>query len=472
MLFNSLYYLVFLFVCVIIFYLIPSLTGKKYFLLVSSLFLVGSFSIASLITVTLLNFFNYTIAFSLQKVKPSKKLFLFSIFLNILAIFLYKFSEEYIFKNKTLPSGISSYFIIVGLSFYTLQNISYLVDVYKKRIIAGTDWVNFYLTNVLFMRFTSGPIMKPAQLFEDFNNLPRRFDEKLFSSGFQRILLGLFKKLVIADRFTLFVASTFDKHIFTSTYDTLLAVCLYTIQLYFDFSGYIDIALGSAKLFGITLTENFNLPFRASSVSEFWRRWHISLINWLTNYVFYPVNYKLRKFGKEAAFIAIYTTFILSGLWHSLKITYILWALCHCVYLSFELYTKNRRLKLTKLGGKYYYYLSILLTFFLVSFSHLFFRANNFSEAKILLSSLVDFQHFFPNVAFNTWLMDGGWEIELAFNLRVGIIATIVFLLFEKRINNYAKSNSINILYVISIITLIFVFGIFDSADRFIYMQF
>ena len=291
--------------------------------------------------------------------------------------------------------------------------------------------------------------------------------------GFNRFLLGLFKKMVIADRLSPAVHSIFD---FNDNYQgltTLIGVYLFTVQLYFDFSGYTDMALGIAKMLGYDLKENFNLPLRSASVSEFWRRWHISLINWFTNYIYYPLVYRLRTYKKTAALTGILITFLVSGIWHGIGFTFLAWAICHILYLSFELFTKRFRVTLSEqLNHTFYNISSIFIVFNAVCFSNIFFRAESFEKAIQLIKNL--FSNFFPDNWLRNFiapLATGGHQID-EFNFFISILIMGIFLLFEKKINRFAINKKLNLLFITAFIILIFIFGIFNNGERFIYMQF
>lgn len=292
-------------------------------------------------------------------------------------------------------------------------------------------------------------------------------------SGFQRLLLGLFKKMVIADRLAPAVNSIFDYGDNYSGLTTLVGAYLFTVQLYFDFSGYSDMALGIAKVLGYNLKENFILALRSTSVSEFWRRWHISLITWFTNYIYYPVVYRFRTYKKTAAIIAIAFTFIISAIWHGIGFTFIVWALCHVAYLSFEVLTKRFRVGLSEnINGLFYKIMSAFVVFNIVCFSNIFFRAETMETAFQLIHNI--YSCFIPT----EWLSDfiaplaiGGHQLE-EFNFYISILITGIVILYERRINRIGESEKLNVGYIVACTLLIMLFGVFDSGARFIYMQF
>jgi D-alanyl-lipoteichoic acid acyltransferase DltB (MBOAT superfamily) len=469
--FNSSVFFLFLTIVVSVNYLL-SQRSRFWFLASASLFFIGWHNIESLIAVVLFSVFNYLVA---NKVSGKRALYIFSIGINTIAILLFNFFSETIFGFDFSISSVSfhveKFIIALGLSFYSLQNISYLTEVYYKRMLPEKNIFRFTLYNSFFPKIISGPVMLPKEFLPQVDNTIIS-GEKLIS-GFQRLLLGLFKKMVIADRLAPAVSSVFDYPNDYSGVTILVASYLFTVQLYFDFSGYTDMALGIGRMLGYELKENFNIPFRSESVSDYWRRWHISLISWFTTYVFYPVAYRLRSLKKMAAVIGLSLTFFVSVIWHGIGITFFAWAFCHAIYLSFEVFTKKYRQGISeRFNGKLYKMLGVFVVFNAVCFSNIFFRSESISRAVQLVRN--EFSDFIPT----DWLRDfiaplavGGHQID-KFNFSSTIILLIAFLLFERKINMVSESVNFNVKYVVVCILLIMTFGIFDSGTRFIYMQF
>jgi D-alanyl-lipoteichoic acid acyltransferase DltB (MBOAT superfamily) len=232
-------------------------------------------------------------------------------------------------------------------------------------------------------------------------------------------------------------------------------------------------ALGIAKMLGYDLKENFNMPLRSTSVSEFWRRWHISLISWFTNYIYYPIVYRLRKSKKTAALVGIFITFLISGIWHGIGVTFLAWASCHIIYLSFELLTKRFRLNLSeRFNNSIYKMISVFIVFNAVCFSNIFFRSQSMEQAIRLIRNV--FSNFIPNnwlSEFTAPLAIGGHQMD-QFNLIISLFIPIIVLLFERKINKIANQEKFKISFVVTSLLMILLFGIFASGSRFIYMQF
>jgi alginate O-acetyltransferase complex protein AlgI len=463
--FNSLIFLLFAVCSVTLNYLLPQ-RFRSIFLLICSFVFIGYYNLESLAALIVFSFFNFYIS---RNVTGNRILFMVGILLNAYAIcmfnYFYASRQGLGFSYSAISFNMNSFIIALGLSFYSLQNIAYLTEVYFKRWQPELSLKNYMLYNSFFPKVISGPVLLPREFMPqiDRNAITR---EKLVS-GFNRFLLGLFKKMVIADRLAPSVHSIFDFGDTNNGLTTLAGAYLFTIQLYFDFSAYTDMALGIARMLGYDLKENFNLPLRSASVSEFWRRWHISLISWFTNYIYYPLVYRIRRHKKAAAFAGIVATFLVSGIWHGIGLTFFLWACCHIIYLSVELISRN-----SGFNVKFPKIVSVFLVFNLVCFSNIFFRAGSFHTAIQLIKNL--FRDFLPQ----DWLSDfiaplavGGHQMD-EFNFYATLFFTGMFLLFERKINAIASAEKLRVLFITGGLLLIFIFGIFNSGERFIYMQF
>lgn len=471
MVFTSAVFLLFLLLVVSIHYLLP-LRFRGTFLLLASFVFIGSYNTESLITVIISSAFNFYIAL---KVRGNRLLYIAGIAINAYAIVMFNYfhatQQGLDFSYTLISFNMQRLIIALGLSFYSLQHIAYLSGIYSGGLQPETNFIRYALYTSFFPKVISGPVMLPAEFLPQpgMNTVTK---EKL-AAGFNRFLFGLFKKMVIADRLSPAVHSVFDFNDHYSGLTTLLGAYLFTIQLYFDFSGYTDMALGIAKMLGYDLKENFNLPLRSASVAEFWRRWHISLISWFTAYIYYPVVYRLRRYKKAAALAGIFLTFFISGIWHGIGFTFLAWALCHSIYLAAELLTKRWRVSLAeRWSGRLYRAFCVFGVFNLVCFSNIFFRASSFAKALQLTGDL--FSGFWPGNLLHDLvapLAVGGHQAD-EFNFYSSLLLTATFLAAERRLNKAATGEKISIVFVTVLILLIFVFGIFSSGERFIYMQF
>ena len=469
--FTSPLFLLFILVVVTSNYFL-SARHRSFFLVFSSLVFISYYNTDSLIALLFSAFFNFYFA---KKVVGNRFAYITGIAINTLTIIVFNYLSsskgELHFYFSGFNFDIKSVIIALGTSFYSLQNIAYLTEIYFKRALPESSFLKYVLYTSFFPKIISGPVMLPNEFIPQIDS--NIVTQEKLKSGFNRLLLGFFKKLVIADRLSPAVHSIFD---FNDNYPgltTLIGVYLFTIQLYFDFSGYTDMALGAAKMLGYDLKENFNLPFRSTSMSEFWRRWHISLMAWLTIYIYYPVAYRLRRHNKIATLTAIVLIFFISSIWRGIHFTFLAWALCHILYISFELLTKQSRSYLSKHLNYWLYNLfSAFMVFNAVCFSNIFFRAESMEKSIQLIKNI--FSDFIPKnwlSEFTAPLAVGGHQIE-QFNFMVSLIIPFLVLLFERRIVRLASSEKYRISFVVTCILLIMFFGMFNSGSRFIYMQF
>jgi len=272
----------------------------------------------------------------------------------------------------------------LGISFYTFKTISYLLEIKKGKIKPVTDWVVFFSYISFFPTVISGPIDRPKTLIPQLEK-QRVFDYSQASDGMRQILWGLFKKIVIADNCAAITAPAFAHYDTLPASSLLFAVFLFTIQLYADFSGYSDMAIGLARLLGFKITRNFNFPFFAQSIPDFWRRWHISLTSWFTDYVFNPLSWYFRDYGKFGLILAILINFTAIGIWHGANWTFIVFGFLHgCFFIPFILsgnLNKKKKGAHATAGKSLAAFINMAGTFILLMLTFMIFRADNLSTA-------------------------------------------------------------------------------------------
>jgi D-alanyl-lipoteichoic acid acyltransferase DltB (MBOAT superfamily) len=291
-----------------------------------------------------------------------------------------------------LGGRLSNLLVPLGVSYYTFKLVSYLVDVYWEKIPAERDVVAFLLFPVFFPQIVSGPIQRARDFLPQIK-APAPVDPSLIASGLRWILFGLFKKFVIADRLALFVNRVFDDpHSFGSV-ALLLATYAFAVQLYADFSGLTDFAIGVGRLFGIDSPQNFAAPFYAPNIQEFWRRWHITLTSWLTDYVFTPLRIAFRNRGDAGLALAIVVNMIAIGAWHGARWTFVVFGVVNALYMvvsAFTLKPRNRFFKRHPALAAVRAVAGPLVTFHLVAFALILFRATTLAEAAYI------FKHALP----------------------------------------------------------------------------
>lgn len=278
----------------------------------------------------------------------------------------------------------------VGISFYTFQTLSYVIDVYRGSIPAERHFGWYALFVSFFPQLVAGPIERPENLLPQLKE-----DHKLEASnaffGLQKMAVGFFKKIVVADIIAEFVNSVFNDAQSATGLGVALGAVLFAVQIYCDFSGYTDIAIGCARIMGIRLMQNFNLPYRARSIKEFWARWHISLSTWFRDYLYIPLGGN--RCSRARNYFNVFVVFLVSGLWHGASWTFVLWGILHGVYQIFGAMTKKARLNLyekmkIRTDSKAFAAGQRLVTFLLVCFAWIFFRANSTGDLWILLEKL------------------------------------------------------------------------------------
>ena len=274
----------------------------------------------------------------------------------------------------------------LGISFYTFSAISYLVDVHRGNTAKKSfSEVALYLS--FFPKLTSGPIARSGDFFQQLDR-PRNIGFACISAGVQIFAFGLFKKIVLADRLSVFVGQVFHTPRAFDSLTVLLGVFAYGFQLYFDFSGYSDMAIGIAKMLDVDLPKNFDLPYLSRNITEFWKRWHITLSSWLQDYLYIPLGGS-RK-GKVRTYVNLILTMVLGGLWHGASLTYVVWGLLNGVGLMIhKLFCLGDR---KRMDNPFVNVLSIAGTFLFVSFTWIFFRAETFQDALTILSVIFSFQ--------------------------------------------------------------------------------
>ncbi|MEL7532288.1 MAG: MBOAT family O-acyltransferase [Bacteroidota bacterium] len=397
MLFNSLAYLVFFPTVVSLFFLLPH-RFRWALLLAASYYFYLSWKAEYLILIIFSTLVAYFSAIQMEKSdKASKRKFYLalSVVSNLAVLFFFKYLN---FVNQSVQAIIDQFAIEfympylhillpVGISFYTFQTLSYTIDIYWGQQKAERHLGIFALYVSFFPQLVAGPIERPGNLIPQFKQA-QSLDYGRISSGIKLMLWGFFKKLVVADRLALYVDEIYAQPEEFSGLSLLLATVLFSFMIYCDFSAYSDIAIGTARCMGYDLMENFRRPYFASSISDFWRRWHISLSTWFRDYLYIPLGGN--RVSVARWYLNLLIVFIVSGLWHGANWTFVLWGALHGFYLVLSLVLRPFRERLAKaLPSSLYKGISILVTYILVLIAWVFFRANNIEDAFYALGQIL-----------------------------------------------------------------------------------
>ncbi len=320
-----------------------------------------------------------------------------NVVVNLLILGIFKYYNFFVASFNDLAAlmgfhsdwATASIVLPVGISFYTFQALSYSIDVYRGQLRASRDWVAFFAYISFFPQLVAGPIERATRMLPQFEH-ERHFDYAKAVDGCRQMLWGFFKKMVVADGCGAYVNRTWDHYDTVGSPALVLAAVAFSFQIYCDFSGYSDIALGSARLLGMELTRNFNVPYFARNIAEFWRRWHITLMSWFRDYVYIPLGGSRR--GKWRTVVNTLVVFALSGLWHGANWTYVCWGLYHAVLFVPIILLGVRRYSLVVAAGRVLPSLKelglMLFTFALVTVGWILFRASSIAQAASFLQAM------------------------------------------------------------------------------------
>lgn len=478
MLFNSIPFLMFFVVVLIMYYASPQKL-RWGILLAASYFFYMSWQPVYVLLIFFTTAVSYWIGVkseSKDKRKRQRLLWL-SVAVNLGVLFFFKYFN---FLNQTIKellnytSSISYEFdgfdilLPVGISFYTFQTLSYNLDVYYGMKKPEKHFGIYALYVSFFPQLVAGPIERSTHLMPQFHE-EKKFSWENFNLGLKYMVWGFFKKVVIADRLSVYVNDVYNNYQEQSSISLALATFLFAFQLYCDFSAYSDIAKGTAKMLGFELMENFNHPFKSKNITEFWRRWHISLSTWLRDYLYTPLVFKHKKWGRKSVMYAILVTFVLCGLWHGARMTYVVFGFLQAGALIYELATIEARKKWkATINQTLYNSVSMILTFVFVLFSFIFFRADSLSQAMDVVKGIFSLNFGSEGLI---QMLGGG---KLKFILLMMLL--VAFILLDKKIFDIVKIKTNDkplrdqVLFSF-LVALIFIFGYYGEVE-FIYFQF
>lgn len=475
MLFNSLEFFVFLPIIFIWYWLWQKqkLSLQNGLLLVASYYFYACWDWRFLFLLMFSTGLDYFAGLMMQKAKSEnnrKFWFWFTISVNIGFLGIFKYYNFFIdsFANLLQGFGFEAHFwtlnviLPVGISFYTFHGLSYVIDIYKKRIEPEHNFVEYALFVSYFPLLVAGPIERATHLLPQIKQ-KRKFEYSKAIQGVKQIIWGLFKKVVVADNCAFFANQIFSNANGYSAAELWLGSILFAFQIYGDFSGYSDIALGTSKLFGIDLLRNFNFPYFSKDIADFWRRWHISLSTWFRDYLYIPLGG-----SRGSNWQGIRNTFIIflvSGFWHGANWTFIIWGLIHALLFLPLLLSNSNRSSLKSETYSFKDFPKIILTFIFVCLAWVFFRADNLTEALAYIVGMFDLTSFdislfFKNAKYTL--------ISLICLISIGWLVYTEWQNVKK--NNYeiqlSKAN------LIILVLMIFFMGAFKNQMSFIYFQF
>lgn len=478
MIFNSINFAIFLPIVFFLYWFIAnkSLKFQNILLLVASYFFYACWDwrfLFLLVFSTLLDYYSGLKMFNAKDTKTKNFWFWLSIIINISFLGVFKY---YNFFAQSFADAISNFgfsvnpwtlkvILPVGISFYTFHGLSYVIDIYKDRIKAEKNFIDYSVFVSFFPLLVAGPIERATHLLPQIQN-KRIFDYSKAVDGLRQILWGLFKKVVIADQCAKIANLLFDNYTDHSGSSLILGAVFFAFQIYGDFSGYSDIAIGTAKLFGIDLLRNFAFPYFSRDIAEFWRRWHISLSSWFRDYLYIPLGG-----SKTGTLIKVRNTFVIflvSGFWHGANWTFIMWGFLNALYIMPSIIFKTNRTNLNIVAqGKYLpnlkEFFQITITFFLTVIAWIFFRSRDLTSAFEYIKKIFSYSTFsvpyYPGI--------------------IVLIMLFFFIVIEwlGRENKYAIENisflrkrSLRFAFYYLIILFIFLFA--GSNQVFIYFQF
>ncbi|MCQ2309705.1 MAG: MBOAT family protein [Bacteroidales bacterium] len=484
MLFQSIEFLIFLPVVFILYWFVfKKLKIQNALVLVASYVFYGWWDWRFLILIAITSGFSYWSGLLIKsnegKPRAQKWICAGNIVLNLLILFAFKYLN---FFSESLVALFALFgihldwvtlkiILPVGISFYTFQALSYTIDVYRKKIEPTRDAVAFFAFISFFPQLVAGPIERATNLLPQFLK-PRKFDYATAVDGCRQMLWGFFKKVVVADNCAVYVNYVFENYQSECGSTLLLAAILFTFQIYGDFSGYSDIAIGCAKLFGVRLMRNFNVPYFSRDIAEFWRRWHISLTTWFRDYIYIPLGGS--RVPKAKVVCNTFIIFLVSGFWHGADWTFVVWGAYHALlFLPLILLGKNRKNTNIVAEGRllpsFRELFQMLLTFFLVVIGWIIFRAESIGQAWKYVCGMMQFgtlkagyRFFLPNRLLC-------WPT----NLFIIIMLVVEWLQRDRQhgLNQIRIKNKVIrwLIYIVLIYTMLYLGG---ETEEFIYFQF
>ena len=489
MLFNSLEFAIFYPIVFLAYWILSGRkTTRNAFLLMASYFFYGWWDWRFLILIVISSLVDFLVGLSIHRTdkKARRRLLLgISLIVNLGLLGFFKYTNFFIetfldsFRlfGKSLEISTLNIILPVGISFYTFQTLSYTIDIYRDKIKPTKDILAFFTFVAFFPQLVAGPIERASHLLPQFQKT-YRFNYDQVKSGLLLMAFGLFKKMVIADRVALVVNQVYNAPHEYNGYEVITATVFFAFQIYCDFSGYSDIAIGTARTMGFDIMKNFDSPYFSGSITEFWRRWHISLSTWFRDYLYIPLGGN-RK-GERRTYANLLIVFLISGLWHGAAMTFVIWGGIHGVMIVLEKAFSGTRQRIrTTLGITGNSFSNRLffagITFFTVCFAWVFFRANSLAEATLLIRNA--FVDNYNEINYGG-LYNLGLDSAEFWTALVAIVLLAFFDFVHKRRSVLRWLSAQNALFrytvYIGILFVILIFGVYGNMapQDFIYFQF
>jgi alginate O-acetyltransferase complex protein AlgI len=481
MLFNSLEF-IFFFPVVISFYFLISPGYRWILLLAASYYFYMCWDyryIVLILASTVVDYIAGIWIYNSKNLKFRGFLLSISLLINLGLLFFFKYFNffgeniNYLFARFNIFSEVPLYnFLLpVGISFYTFQTLSYTIDIYRGKQKPEYHFGRFALFVSFFPQLVAGPIERSVNLLPQFRE-QFSFDYLRIRDGLLLMMWGFFKKVVIADRLAEYVNTVYNNPELYGGMQNLTATFFFSFQIYCDFSGYSDIAIGSALVMGYRLMTNFRRPYLAASIHEFWQRWHISLSTWFRDYVYIPLGGS--RVGKWRWQINLFITFVVSGFWHGAEWTFLIWGALHGFYLIFNIWTSGLKSRFNNITGlskniNLLRFFQSLTTFLLVYFSWIFFRAHDLNDALLHLSNIFDSSYWGNSINLFRFPVDMYISLASVFLLVSIEILEEKFSLYNRiRLSRYKLVKWV--LLILILISILFL-GIWEEVD-FLYFQF
>lgn len=475
MLFNSLEFLLFLPTVFFLYWFVfkNQLRAQNVLLLVASYIFYGWWDWRFLSLIIASTFLDYFVAIQLGKTAISKKrklLLGISLVGNLGMLGFFKYYNFFVSSwieawssvGISMEASTLNIILPVGISFYTFQTLSYTIDVYRKEMEPTKNFIDFAAFVTFFPQLVAGPIERASHLLPQFYK-NRTFDYQNAVDGVKLIIWGMFKKVVVADNCAFFVNKIFENPEAYSSGELFVGMVFFAFQIYGDFSGYSDIAIGLSKLFGFDLMVNFKFPYFSRDIAEFWRRWHISLSTWFRDYIYIPLGGSKGTQWFQIRNVMI--IFLVSGFWHGANWTYVVWGLFHALmFLPLLLFNVNRSHLITKSYG-WLDFAKIGVTFLVVCIGWVFFRADSISDAFQYLAHLFELKNLGLSLFYKT---NANLMIFALSVLAVGILSMQELLWVTKK----RELPKISAFGALLLVLLIFFMGSFKNQMDFIYFQF